>query len=198
MKSSDQARTIILATHNKHKITELQAMVGNNINIKGLDGFSPKIAWVETGTTFQENARIKALAVRSHTEAAVLADDSGLSVKALDGAPGIYSSRYGGVDGDDDNNNRKLLKELADIEPEERSAAFICSLVFIDEKGNESSFEGKCEGIISTAASGTQGFGYDPLFVPNGYDKSMAELGEAIKNKISHRFNAVNLWIQEI
>lgn len=187
-------KTVIIATNNAHKVEEIESA----LSFEGWEFKTLREAGItsnpeETGTTFIENARIKALAAHEISGVATLADDSGLAVDALDGAPGVYSSRYSGVDGDDAANNAKLLHELADVAESDRSARFVCSLVFIDEDGQETTAEGFVEGYIGFEERGEGGFGYDPLFFPDAYDgkKTMAELTQDEKNSISHRGNAL-------
>lgn len=193
-KGITMTKTIIIATNNAHKVEEIETA----LSFKGWEFKTLKEAGIvsnpeETGTTFVENARIKAKAAHDLSGKATLADDSGLIVDALDGAPGVYSSRYSGVEGDDAANNAKLLRELADTPKENRSARFACSLVFIDEDGSETVAEGFVEGSIGFEECGDGGFGYDPLFFPDLYEgtKTMAELTQDEKNKISHRGNAL-------
>lgn len=187
-------KTVVIATNNAHKVEEIETA----LDFEGWEFKSLKDAGIvsnpeETGTTFVENARIKARAAHELGKTAVLADDSGLIVDALDGAPGVYSSRYCGVDGDDDGNNAKLLTELYDVSRDKRSARFACSLVFIDEDGSETVAEGFVEGSIGYEKRGRNGFGYDPLFFPNEYqgERTMAELSQDEKNAISHRGSAL-------
>lgn len=188
------AKTVVIATNNAHKVEEIETA----LDFEGWEFKSLKDAGLvsdpeETGTTFIENARIKARAAYELSGTAVLADDSGLIVDALGGAPGVYSSRYCGIDGDDAGNNAKLLAELSDVASEERSARFACSLVFIDEDGSETVAEGFVEGSIGYEKRGQNGFGYDPLFFPDEYqgEKTMAELSQDEKNAISHRGSAL-------
>lgn len=188
------AKTVVIATNNAHKVEEIETA----LDFEGWEFKSLKDAGLvsdpeETGTTFIENARIKARAAHELSGTAVLADDSGLIVDALGGAPGVYSSRYCGTDGDDAGNNAKLLTELSDVASEERSARFACSLVFIDEDGSETVAEGFVEGSIGFEKRGQNGFGYDPLFFPDEYqgEKTMAELSQDEKNAISHRGSAL-------
>jgi XTP/dITP diphosphohydrolase len=148
---------------------------------------------VEDGATFAENAAIKARALRSAAppDAWIVSDDSGLEVDALGGAPGIYSARYAGEQASDAENVDKLLHALRGIEPAQRTARFRCVLCLSDPDGDVHSFEGACEGHIAEAPKGASGFGYDPVFVPLGYEASFAELGEAVKAELSHRARAV-------
>jgi XTP/dITP diphosphohydrolase len=142
----------------------------------------------ETGETFEANARIKAQAAHERFGIAALADDSGLEVDALDGEPGVYSSRYAGPCADDAENNRRLLLALKDVAEGERTARFRCTIVFIDPDGVETVANGTCEGSIGLEPRGTNGFGYDPLFLPDATPgRTMAELSLAEKNAISHR-----------
>lgn len=187
-------KTVIIATNNAHKVEEIETA----LSFKGWEFKTLKEAGIvsnpeETGTTFVENARIKAKAAHEISGLATLADDSGLIVDALDGAPGVYSSRYSGKEGDDAANNAKLLRELSQVPAEQRSARFACNLVFIDEDGTETDAEGFIEGFIGFEERGEEGFGYDPLFYPDEFngEKSLAEVSQAEKNAISHRGNAL-------
>ena len=187
---------IVLASRNKHKIGELEALLGKyvpNIKILSLDdiGFEGDI--VEDGSTFSENAMIKARAVASLGYIGI-GDDSGLSVRALDGAPGIYSARYAGEHGDDEANNRLLLKNLED--KADRSAEFVCVIacVFPEELDKGLFFEGKTQGTIITEYKGKGGFGYDPLFYYQPMDKTFAQMTAEEKNSISHRGKAIELF----
>lgn len=187
-------KTVVIATNNAHKVEEIETA----LDFEGWEFKSLKDAGLvsdpdETGSTFLENARIKARAAHDIAGTAVLADDSGLIVDALDGAPGVFSSRYSGIDGDDRANNVKLLQELGAVPYEQRTARFATVLVFIDENGSETVAEGFVEGRIGFAERGEHGFGYDPLFFPDIYngDVTMAELTQGQKNTISHRGNAL-------
>ncbi len=188
------AKTVIIATNNAHKVEEIETA----LNFEGWEFKSLKEAGIEsspeeTGTTFEENARIKARAAHELTGAAVLADDSGLVVDALNGAPGVYSSRYAGEDGNDGANNTKLLHELEGVPDEQRTARFMCVLVFIDEDGSETVAQGSVEGRIGYELKGDGGFGYDPLFWPEcfNFECTLAEVTQENKNKVSHRGNAL-------
>lgn len=187
-------KTVVIATNNAHKVEEIETA----LDFEGWEFKSLKDAGLvsdpdETGSTFLENARIKARAAHDIAGTAVLADDSGLIVDALDGAPGVFSSRYSGIDGDDRANNVKLLQELGAVPYKQRTARFATVLVFIDENGSETVAEGFVEGHIGFAERGEHGFGYDPLFFPDAYngDATMAELTQGQKNAISHRGNAL-------
>lgn len=176
--------TLIAATHNANKLREFrQILPGWRI-----DGDSPDVE--ETEETFAGNALLKARAcARRHPGAWIAADDSGLSVDALGGAPGVHSARYAGRDGDTPANNALLLANLAGVE--DRSAHFTCAIAVVSPSGEERVFEGRCHGRIAEAPSGGGGFGYDPLFVPDGRDVSFASLSADEKNAISHRGKAL-------
>ena len=187
---------IVFATNNAHKLSEIKSILGSSIEIVSLSDIGCTVDIPETGKTLEENAHIKAAYVFEHYGLNCFADDTGLEVEALHGAPGVYSARYaGGAGHDSEANMRKLLGELAD-EPH-RNARFrtVISLLQVDEnhpqKPIEHRFEGIVTGHIATEKHGQEGFGYDPIFIPDGYDQSFAELGETIKNKISHRARAV-------
>ena len=187
---------IVFATNNAHKLSEIKSILGSSIEIVSLSDIGCTVDIPETGKTLEENAHIKAAYVFEHYGLSCFADDTGLEVEALHGAPGVYSARYaGGAGHDSEANMRKLLGELAG-EPH-RNARFrtVISLLQVDEnhpqKPIEHQFEGIVTGPIATEKHGQEGFGYDPIFIPDGYDQSFAELGETIKNKISHRARAV-------
>ena len=187
---------IVLASRNKHKIGELQALLREyipTVEVLSLDdvGFTEDI--VEDGENFFENAYIKARAAAS-TGYIGLGDDSGLSVNALNGAPGIYSARYAGEHGNDRKNNRLLLKNLED--KADRSAEFVCVIacVFPEEPDKGLFFEGKTQGTIINEYKGKGGFGYDPLFYYQPMDKTFAEMTAEEKNSISHRGKAIELF----
>ena len=191
---------IVLASRNKHKIGELQALLREyipTVEVLSLDdvGFTEDI--VEDGEDFFENAYIKARAAAS-TGYIGLGDDSGLSVNALDGAPGIYSARYAGEHGDDEANNRLLLKNLED--KADRSAEFVCVIacVFPDNMEKGLFFEGKTQGVIIDEYKGNGGFGYDPLFYYEPMGKTFAQMTAEEKNSISHRGKAMELFAQNM
>lgn len=180
---------IVIATNNKKKLAEIQAiMQDERIELISLDCFPGIKDIPETGTTFRENAVIKAKAVYSKTGFPAIADDSGIALDQLDGRPGVYSARYAGKDADDRKNNAKLQEELSAF-PEPHTGRYICSAVFYDGARLIAS-EGKLEGLILTAPRGNNGFGYDPYFLPDGYTITTAEMDPAEKNRISHRYHA--------
>lgn len=183
-------RTIVLASRNAHKVREIRSILREiNATVLSLEDFPDIPEIPETGESFAENALIKARAVFEHTGLWTLSDDSGLEVDALGGAPGVYSARFAGRERDYAANNRKLLEALQGIPPERRTARFRC-VVAIVGPGVERTVEGVVEGRIIEELRGSGGFGYDPLFVPEGYEQTFAELGEAVKNHISHRARA--------
>ena len=177
-------RKIVIATHNEHKLREYQVMFEHlKFEVFSLNDF-PCDAIPETEETFFDNAKLKAKAVKNETDYMVLADDSGLIVEALDGLPGVHSKRFSETE-TDAANNEKLLDLMRN--EYDRSARFVTAVCVIDEDGTTHRFEGELHGYIHTACVGEEGFGYDPLFIPVGYTKTLAELGMDVKNKISHR-----------
>ncbi len=182
---------LIVATHNSHKTGEMKKILGDLFpeitDLTSIPGLEPP---VEDGDTFAENSAIKALAAsHEQTHAFILADDSGLEVDALDGAPGIYSSRFSGENATDATNRSKLLIEME--EKTNRAARFRC-VVTIAKGGNVLGvFNGTVEGRIAESMSGGGGFGYDPIFIPEGYEETFGELSEEIKNGMSHRARAL-------
>lgn len=181
---------LVIATRNPHKLEEIRAI----FNFQGLEVLSafdfPEIPdVVEDAETFEGNANKKAVEIAKATGCWALADDSGLEVDALNGAPGVYSARYAGEPCSYENNNTKLLNDLAGRE--DRSARFRTVIALSDPEGNVKNVAGACEGSMIEELRGTNGFGYDPLFVPEGYSETFAELDASIKNKISHRANAL-------
>lgn len=185
-------KTIIIATNNKGKAKEFKSLFAEyGYKIKTLHDF-PEIRDVEeTGNTFYENALQKATFISQALDTIVLADDSGLEVDALDGAPGIYSARFAGEHGNDQKNNKKLLEELKNTPEEERTANFHCSLVLVRPDKEPLHVVGTVDGLILQEPTGDNGFGYDPLFFVPELDKSMAELTSDQKNAISHRAQAI-------
>lgn len=184
-------KTLYFASENRGKTLEMQSLFADIAQVRDLRDMAIKVTWEETGSTFLENAQIKARAVSEVLKGEVFADDSGLCVDALQGSPGVYSARWAGVNASDEENNEKLLKELHSIPDHQRTARFVCCVVYRNEKNQEFFFEGHVNGHILCTPRGSAGFGYDPLFVPVGYDKTLAELPLDIKNRISHRSQAV-------
>lgn len=184
------AQVVVIATANRGKLEEIRSALGFEgwEFVTAADLGAPVLAVEETGETFEENARLKARAYHEAFGRAALADDSGLEVDALGGAPGVYSSRYAGAQATDAENNALLLEALADVPAAARTARFRCTMVFVDAAGRETVASGACEGVIADAARGAGGFGYDPLFLPVATPgRTMAELGRDEKNTISHR-----------
>ena len=180
-------KELVVATNNRHKLDEIRALLGSSWTVLGASDVAPGLVWDETGTTFLENARIKIAALRPHTKGCILADDSGLCVDALNGGPGVYSSSFGGIEGDHNRNVERLLSELKEVPVSRRGAHFYCLILFHDELSHEAKYEGRCFGRISTSRKGSGGFGYDPVFLVGSSEISMAEMSEAQKNAVSHR-----------
>lgn len=182
-------KEIILATGNKHKVTEIKDILKDlSLEIKPMTDFKKYPEIIEDGKTLQDNATKKATEVAKYFNSWAIADDSGLEVNYLNGAPGVYSSRYAGQNCTYADNNNKLLKALDGVLMENRQAQFRCVIALSDPQGNIKIIaEGKIKGYIATELSGVKGFGYDPLFYVPKYEKTFAQLDEEIKNKISHR-----------
>lgn len=183
--------TVIAATQNKHKLTELRAIMekfGMEVISQGEAGFGD-IDVVEDGETFEENSFKKANEIMKLSGKIAVADDSGLAVDFLDGAPGVYSARYAGEHKSDEDNNNKLLKELEGTE--NRGAKFVSVVTMVYPDGKVLSARGECPGKIIRAPRGDGGFGYDPLFVPDGFEKTFAEITSEEKNTVSHRAKAL-------
>ena len=186
------SKQIIFATNNKHKLKEMNAIAPAGISFIGLKekGITEDIP--ETGKTFEENALIKARFIVDKYNLPCISEDSGLSVNALGGSPGIYSARYAGENATAIMNNNKLLDDMEG--QTDRSATFISVIAFI-ENGKEMTFRGECNGYVHTDYLGPNGFGYDPIFIPKGYAESFAELGDQVKNLISHRRKSFDSFI---
>ena len=175
---------LVLATHNAHKVQEVQAILGASVpglTVLGYDGPEP----VEDGVTFLENALIKARAAYAHTGKPAMADDSGIAVEVLGGAPGIFSARWAGGR-DPVANRRLLLAQLADVPSQHRAASFVCTIALVTADA-ELSFTGIWPGSVATEEHGEHGFGYDPIFIPEGLEVTAAELEPQVKNALSHR-----------
>lgn len=189
---------IYLATGNLHKLEEIRAMV-HDLPLQILAaGDLGVVDWEETGNNFAANAQIKVEALANLTQEAILADDSGLVVPALRGEPGIYSSRYAGPNASDQQNMDKLIEKLKGLPEDQRQAYFTCVLCFRNWQNNLLYFEGRCSGHLILEPRGDQGFGYDPIFVPDGTTRSLAELSSDEKNKISHRRRAFDQWLADL
>ncbi|WP_042146212.1 XTP/dITP diphosphatase [Paucisalibacillus sp. EB02] len=185
---------ILIATKNAGKVEEFKTLFERYgikaVSLLDLDEELPDIE--ETGSTFEENATLKSEGIREILNIPVMADDSGLIIDALEGRPGIYSARYAGEPKDDKKNIEKVLNELKNVPEEERTARFVCVLS-VSIPGKPTLYKkGFCEGTIGTEEIGNRGFGYDPIFIPKGYQQTMAELTPDEKNRISHRRNAIS------
>lgn len=198
--------TLVIASRNVKKTEEIRTLLaGFPVDVKDLSDFGPIPEAVEDGDTFEENAYKKASLTARVLGLPALADDSGLCVAALDGAPGVYSARYTGENATDERNWRKLLDEMKDVT--DRTAAFHCVISIAVPTGEALTYEGRCEGEIAGAPSGAGGFGYDPVFFYPPAGKTFAQIGAADKNRVSHRgraladlaaeFDKVVVWIQQ-
>ena len=186
---------IVAATGNKHKIEEIESITkrfGMNVITKAEAGVGD-LEVEETGTTFEENSFIKAEAIMKATGLPAIADDSGLEADALDGAPGVYSARFSGEGATDESNNAKLLKLMENVPDDKRSARFVSVVTLCFPDGTVVAARGECPGTLIRSPQGDGGFGYDPLFVPVGYDKTYAEISAEEKNIISHRAKALGI-----
>lgn len=192
-------KEIVIATQNKGKVAEIALALSKlPVKVMALSDFGPIPDAVEDGMSFLENALLKARHYAKYTGRACLADDSGLEVDFLQGAPGIYSARFAGEHGNDDDNNQKLLAELRDVSPDQRTAQFRCVLAFVDSDETVLTTDGVCSGVIGTKMQGVGGFGYDCLFYVPERKKTMAELSKDEKNAISHRGQALKKMAVEL
>ncbi len=183
---------LVFATHNQHKLSEVQKLLPKHIELLSLNDINCHEEIKETGKTLEENAHIKADYVAKNYGFACFADDTGLEVEALDNKPGVYSARYAGKDNNAEKNMQKLLGELEGIS--NRKAQFR-TVIVLHLSGEKYEFEGVCKGSISHHKKGEKGFGYDPIFVPEGSKKSFAEISQEEKNKISHRGKAIDKFV---
>ena len=194
--------TIVFATNNNHKLSEIQDILGSTIEVKSLKDIGCHVDIPETGTTLEENAQIKANYVWDNFQTIVFADDTGLEIDALNGEPGVYSARYAGGEGHDSEANiQKVLANLQGVENRKARFRTVIAFIYKDKKtGNKTTklIEGIVDGSIITEKRGAAGFGYDAIFVPEGYDKTFGELGMDIKNSISHRARAVQQFAKEL
>jgi non-canonical purine NTP pyrophosphatase (RdgB/HAM1 family) len=187
---------LIFATGNAHKASEVQSMMNNfglDVSIQTLKdiGFEKEI--IEDGDSFEANSLIKAQVIFDETGIACFSEDSGLVVDALDGSPGIYTARYAGEDATNEENMKKVLTELGD--EENRAARFVAVVTYISNSGEVTQFRGEVEGTIALEMRGEKGFGYDPIFIPNGYEHTFGELGNEVKDEVSHRKNAIEKFV---
>ena len=188
---------LVFATNNKHKLQEVRDILGDRVEVLSLKDIDCNDEIPETGTTLEENALIKARWISEKYNCNCFADDTGLEVDALDGAPGVYSARYAGEDCDSEANMLKLLQNLTG--KTNRAAQFRTVIALIINR-EEYLFDGVVKGSISTEKMGEAGFGYDPIFVPQGYDLSFAQMGSEVKNSISHRYRAtekLSIYLKE-
>jgi XTP/dITP diphosphohydrolase len=184
---------LLIATRNPHKTREIQEILGGRFEVRDLSTHSEIPETIESGKTFEENAVLKAVAVSKECPELVIADDSGLEVDALGGAPGIFSARYAGKNATDQENIDKLLGELTRTggKPSARSARFRCALALAHHGEVLATFDSAVEGTIIDSPRGSKGFGYDPIFVPSGFKETFAKLPDETKNRISHRAKAL-------
>ncbi len=185
---------LIIATRNAHKTEEIRHILGHHFEITDVTSYPDLPEIEETGTTFLENARLKAIGISSHVDDWVLADDSGLEVDVLDGRPGVWSSSFGGEEGNHAKNNARLLTEIYDRT--DRTARFRCTLVLAKDGKELATYRGTVEGRIAEMPSGAGGFGYDPLFIPEGHHQTLADLGPEVKSRLSHRARAIQDFLQ--
>jgi XTP/dITP diphosphohydrolase len=184
---------LVVATKNKKKLGEIKEILSDlGLRIVSLGDYPMTPRIIENGKTFKENAIKKAVRIARFTKKLTLGEDSGLCVDALDGKPGIYSSRFAGKEKDDSKNNLKVLKLLGGLPLNKRRAHYVCAVALADKNGLVGVAEGRCSGIIGFEPKGNSGFGYDPLFIIAEYKKTFAQLGERVKHKMSHRFRALS------
>jgi XTP/dITP diphosphohydrolase len=184
---------LIVATRNTHKTREFEQILGSELVVRDLTTHPEIPGTTESGMSFEENAKLKAIAVSRKLPGLVIADDSGLEVEALGGAPGIHSARYAGASASDKERIAKLLSRLAEVDTksDQRRARFRCVLAVARDGQVLATFEGVADGKIAERPRGSHGFGYDPIFIPNGFEETFAELPEEVKNSISHRAKAI-------
>lgn len=184
-------KTLLVSTRNAHKVAEIREILGSGFEVLDLSAVAGMGEVEETGVTFEENATLKALAVSGHFDGWVIADDSGLEVDALGGAPGVWSARFAGLGATDASNRALLLEKLEGVRGKDRSARFRCVIVLARAGRKLAAFSGAVEGVIINQEKGSGGFGYDPLFVPEGHCETFAQLGGEVKNALSHRARAL-------
>jgi XTP/dITP diphosphohydrolase len=192
---------VLIATMNEGKLREYERLLGDvpGLELQTMASLPEPVDVVEDRDTFRGNALKKATEIAAVARMPCLADDSGLEVDALGGRPGVYSARYAGARATDSENNAKLIDELSSTADDERTARFQCAIVIVDGSGRELALaEGACEGRIGREPKGAHGFGYDPLFVPDGYTQTMAELDPETKNEISHRAKAAAKLVPQL
>lgn len=192
--------SLVLGSHNAKKLDELRGLLpAEAIELHSLAETAGAVEVAETGTTFRENAALKATEQAQHLGRWVLAEDSGISVDALDGRPGVYSARFAGLHSDDRANNDRLLQELAGIPEAKRTAHYTCQLCLADPEGNiRLEGTGTCHGRIGFAPQGDSGFGYDPLFIIHEYHQTFGQLGPVVKRVLSHRARALRGFVPRL
>ncbi len=190
----DNMKKIWIATKNAHKIEEFQTMLGTDVQVCSLLDLKQEVEIVENGTTFEENALIKARSLYQVLHEPVISDDSGLEVDAMDGAPGVYSARWMGEDTSYTIKNEAIIKAC---EGKEKSARYVCVIAYIDQDGNEKTYQGTIEGLIHDQPMGTNGFGYDPIFYFPPFQTTLADVSEQQKNSVSHRGNALHAFLED-
>ena len=183
---------LLVSTRNRHKLREIRTILGARFEVSDLSILPTMPEVEETGTSFEENADLKASAASQLFEGWVIADDSGLEVDALGGSPGVYSARYAGETASDSENNALLLKNLKEVPEKKRRARFRCVIVLARAGRKLAAFSGVVEGMIASSPRGGEGFGYDPLFIPDGFSETFGELPVATKNRLSHRARALH------
>ena len=183
---------LLVSTRNAHKVHEIRTILGEAFEVSDLAVLPGMPEVEETGANFEDNATLKALAASQLFDGWVIADDSGLEVDALGGAPGVFSARYAGANALDADNNALLLRNLEGVRGKSRTARFRCVIVLARAGHKLAAFNGAVAGIIAPQPRGTEGFGYDPLFIPDGFCKTFGQLPPATKNRLSHRARALN------
>lgn len=187
-------KTIWIATSNPHKVEEFQTMLQGRAQVKCLADLDKEVTIIEDGKTFEENALIKARSLYAAIGQPVISDDSGLEVDAMDKMPGVYSARFMGEETGYDIKNQAIIDA---VKGKERTARFVCVIAFIDENGKEYTYRGTVEGLINNTIEGSNGFGYDPIFYYPPYQTTLASVSDEKKNAVSHRGNALRLFMEE-
>ena len=188
---SSEKPKILLATRNRHKTVEIQTMLGEGVIVSDVTGLAHLPEIEETGVTFEENSKLKAEGISRHVSGIVLADDSGLEVDALGKSPGVYSARYAGLGCTDEANTALVLKKMKGFPDEVRSVRFRCVLAVAENGVTLAIFDGTIEGMLAHEVRGKGGFGYDPIFMPEGHQQTFGELSSEIKHTMSHRSRAL-------
>ena len=187
-------KKIWIATSNAHKVEEFQKMLGKDVQVCSLKDLKQEVEIIENGKTFEENALIKARSLYDVLHEPVISDDSGLEVDAMDKAPGVYSARWMGEETSYDVKNAQIIKN---VEGKDRTARFVCVIAYIDENGNAHTYRGEVEGEIYDRILGENGFGYDPIFYYPEYKTTLANVSSEMKNKVSHRSRALQLFLKD-